>query len=459
MKQMILKSGILLCCVLLLAACSNAESTTNSFPETQSAVIHQSTDPVIPESESFLNMKMALPSTGIFGGELSGNDDGAYCLLPNTQDYSARLLYYDYATQQLIFLSNQMVVTNDEENPGWIEDTFGGACPIAANGKLYVVKYGKSPIPSINYEGSPSFLLQMEPNAANRKMLTVPQGCLFQYNTGIAADGNDLYLLMTDYDAAAMQITDVSLCRAEFDANRFNRLCSFGVDKNTAIIGVCPDGIIIQRSWLSAEYANSDRQEQLSHLQYTLECYSLSQNKLFDTHFSWSQGELSFVLGRGIVYYTKMGDVRLYSHDLQTGEEKILKNNLLDGIPSHNDTKVFLTGEIFDDHITFLVSDGELSNYYSYSLLTQEILPLSLTFEYEGGNLPVWISAENTEYFMVNNGFTNLHCSATGTDGTYYTFDSVMTRYALIKKKDYWNSIPNYIFFDDTLLQSNDLLQ
>ena len=33
-------------------------------------------------------------------------------------------------------LSNQVLPTNDEENPGWIADIFGGAAPIAVNGNF-----------------------------------------------------------------------------------------------------------------------------------------------------------------------------------------------------------------------------------------------------------------------------------------------------------------------------------
>lgn len=47
--------------------------------------------------------------------------------------------------------------------------------------------------------------------------------------------------------------------------------------------------------------------------------------------------------------------------------------------------------------------------------------------------------------------------SATGTDGTFYVYDSTVTRYTLIKKEADRNSVPNYIFFDDALLRDRDL--
>lgn len=71
--------------------------------------------------------------------------------------------------------------------------------------------------------------------------------------------------------------------------------------------------------------------------------------------------------------------------------------------------------------------------------------------------MSVGIIAENEEYFLVHNGFVPLRLSATGTDGSFYTFDASTPRYALIKKEDYWNSVPNYILFDDSLFRSLSL--
>ena len=82
-------------CIVLLSACTNSnEVNTNSFsdiPEPTTQI--ESTD---SGTSAPLEMTMALPSTGIFSTEISGNQDGAYYILPNTNDYSAQLLYYLY---------------------------------------------------------------------------------------------------------------------------------------------------------------------------------------------------------------------------------------------------------------------------------------------------------------------------------------------------------------------------
>lgn len=439
-------------CIVLLSACTNSnEVNTNSssdIPEPTTQI--ESTD---SGTSAPLEMTMALPSTGIFSTEISGNQDGAYYILPNTNDYSAQLLYYDYATLQLIYLSDQVVVTNNDENPGWIEDIFGGAVPLAVNEKLYIIKYGKSPIPNINYDGSPTFLLQMEPNAANRIKLSVPQGSLLPYSSGIAADGSNLYLLLLDYDSQKMQITNTTLCCTDFNKNKMNRLCSLGNQKDWSIIGTYSEGLILQCSWLSSEHSSQDSDDQLSNLHYELQLYSLHDNCLIDTNFTWKQGELSLVINQDIIYYVKKGDLRLYAHSLQTGKDLVVSDNLYGSDSSDSSGSVMLVGEIHDNNIVFSNLNEQ---YFCYNLATKKTMPLLLSYEYDGGTIPVSIMAENEQYFLVNTGIVTLSRSATGTDGSIYNIDYPITDYKLIKKEDYWNSVPNYLSFDITQLQSNN---
>lgn len=53
----------------------------------------------------------------------------------------------------------------------------------------------------------------------------------------------------------------------------------------------------------------------------------------------------------------------------------------------------------------------------------------------------------------MNNGMKALQRTAYGTDGSFYTMESNEPQYALIEKADYWNSISNYLAFDDSLLE------
>lgn len=504
----------LLSAVLLLAAllflgtgCSASSPQSGQAPPAQSGgdLSASAADPASQGADALPafsgTMTMALRGDGFSGGMIAGTGDGAYTLLPSTEDFSARILYYDYATRQLIYLSNQVLVTNDEENPGWIEDVFGGAVLLTANDRLYVVKYGKSPLPSIGYEGSPTCLLQMEPNAANRKTLTVPPDSLLSYSTGIAADGENLYLIFFDYDAAAMQISGRSLRRTCFGEDRLETLFAFDAGWDGIIAGVYPEGLVLRRSQVPAEYADARLADQMPYMQYAFQLYSLRENRLSDTDFSWKQGELSLAMDdTGTVYFVKSGETRLYARDLQTGKEWVVAENLIGEDPGHpnnqenpedqedrenqEDAKnqenqenpenpqdpettknpedpndlpdagrnIWLTGEIYNGHILFTVSDEAHTRYYAYEPETQKTLPLTLSFEHEGGEMFVSIKAESDEYFLVFTGFVTTQHAATGTDGTFYTVDAESFEYMLIQKEDYWNSVPNYLPFDDSLL-------
>lgn len=397
-------------------------------------------------------MQMAI-SAGSFP-VISGNNEGAYYIWANSQDTSGLTLYYDYASRQLVHLSNQVLPTNDEENPGWIADIFGGAVPIAANGKYYVLKYGKAPMPTVQYEGSPSILLEMEPNAANRRSLTLPNGALFQSYSGIAADGADLYLLVTSFDSSTFQTTEVSLCRADFNQSKWETLCTFDTqEKDVTIIGVYPEGLILQRSFFPVEYNDADIGEQIEHLSYEIQLYSVAGGSLYDMDFCWDQGDLSFVLDGSVVYFVRSGETALRAYDLLEQTETVLTENILESTGAAQTGSVFLMGEMHDGRFRFSVTQNDTSTYYSYSVSDGMVLPMNLSYSYMGAEMPVLIVSESEQYFLVNYGMKSLQRAAYGTDGTFYTMQADEQRYALIEKSDYWNSIPNYLEFDDSLLE------
>lgn len=209
----------------------------------------------------------------------------------------------------------------------------------------------------------------------------------------------------------------------------------------------------MQCSWLSSEHSSQDSDDQLSNLHYELQLYSLHDNCLIDTNFTWKQGELSLVINQDTIYYVKKGDLRLYAHSLQTGKDLVVSDNLYGSDSSDSSGSVMLVGEIHDNNIVFSNLNEQ---YFCYNLATKKTMPLLLSYEYDGGTIPVSIMAENEQYFLVNTGIVTLSRSATGTDGSIYNIDYPITDYKLIKKEDYWNSVPNYLSFDITQLQSNN---
>lgn len=102
-----------------------------------------------------------------------------------------------------------------------------------------------------------------------------------------------------------MQITNTTLCCTDFNKNKMNRLCSLGNQKDWSIIGTYSEGLILQCSWLPSEHSSQNSDNQLSNLHYELQLYSLHDNCLIDTNFTWKQGELSLVINQDTIYYVK----------------------------------------------------------------------------------------------------------------------------------------------------------
>ena len=158
----------------------------------------------------------------------------------------------------------------------------------------------------------------MEPNAASRKKADCAAGCLLSYNTGIAADGQNLYLLLLDYDANAIQITNTALCRTNFDENKLERLCQLGKEREGNIIGVYPEGLFYSARGFHPNMPVTIFKTS-PHLQYELQLYSLRENRLTDTGFAWTQGRAFFhSKARDCLFCKSGGACPVCTHNLQT---------------------------------------------------------------------------------------------------------------------------------------------
>ena len=106
----------LLSVCLLFSACGGQSA---SFPDNSSASSEWQGTPNAVESETQPEMQMAMPAGSL--PMIAGNNEGAYYIWANGQDPSGLTLYYDYASRQLIHLSNQVLPTNDEEIPDGLQ--------------------------------------------------------------------------------------------------------------------------------------------------------------------------------------------------------------------------------------------------------------------------------------------------------------------------------------------------
>lgn len=388
---------------------------------------------------------MATDSAGM--QMIAGGKSGAYYLLEAVGTDGAQIIYLDYATRQQIPWSNQMTVTQDETNPGWIPDRSGGVRPMVAGETLYVAKYGRVSLPKANFEGWPTFLYRMAADGTARKTITLPRDILLEMSTGVATDGDHLYLLASSFDDKGFRDT-YYLYRTDFEKEKMVELHSMEAGSRYHLVGVYSHGLVLQQTTLDIAYKDLSYEEQIQHYEYRLLLYSLADNTLVPTDFTWAQGELSCVFGHGMIYYLATGSRALYRYDLATGK----RSHLLDiSTPEiGEDWAVGLSGEDYGDHLLAWASgekEGE-SAMLGIDLATGKTSPMTLSYEYDMGEMPVYIQAQTDTQFLVSIKMED-RATTVILEGNPHTIYPRVTTYALIDKADYWANRPNYILFED----------
>ena len=87
------------------------------------------------------------------------------------------------------------------------------------------------------------------------------------------------------------------------------------------------------------------------------------------------------------------------------------------------------------------LNEGDL---FRGSLESHAITNVSLMCNYHG-NRYIWLQWETPTEFLVINGENRYTQTLYAPDGTTYQEEQIEPQFALIKKEDYWNSVPNYI--------------
>lgn len=137
--------------------------------------------------------------------------------------------------------------------------------------------------------------------------------------------------------------------------------------------------------------------------------------------------------------------------EMDSGEQTIICNNL----PYYSSDTSFIQG-IYDGKILVDITRADEktreidSHRYSVDCSSGEIAELSLTIQ--NGNLieylPVLGSATEEE-FLVINGYEQHEIMLAGNDGTYYSTQVSLPRYAFINKNNYWSNIQKFDFIKD----------
>ncbi len=412
---------LLVCAVLFTSCRAKAPDDGNSSPGGSAQ----------PGGEP--TWRLVTPSRGF--SLYSGNGQGAYHVENTGKDFSGHLVYHDYGTMQEIYLSPQLDVTFDEQNPGWIADTSGGVFPIATDDALYVFIYG------LNSSEHPARLLRMNPDASDRKEITLTGGYSVELYSAVASYGGELYFIAQKYRGDTGEIESVALVRSDFKNGELVEVRGLDSGTDTFLVGVCEDGMILQKSTdTDSEYGFSIVDETGAETALPLRWDAHSQTK-------------AVCDGKIVLCENEAGRVSVF--DIATGET----NEVLD-LETYG---AYIAEEPWDGHVILDVYEtaegGEMSEdpvqiqvvkRLYVDLETGETGTLTLTRPtVQLGDVYIRIFLETEHDFLVEYQTHSEEQVAYAPGGSEYMHKVTVSDLALIAKDDFWNSVPNYRPFAD----------
>ena len=124
---------------LVLCSCQKVPSEIKESTQSENT---QSSPSKVSSNDEYTKGDLSIISSynGIIASAYAGTEDGCYEIYYRSRG-DGNIFYYDYATEQLVYLSNQTNSDHlDETDSSWLSSTAGGCYPIVGGDKLYLFK-------------------------------------------------------------------------------------------------------------------------------------------------------------------------------------------------------------------------------------------------------------------------------------------------------------------------------
>ncbi len=379
-----------------------------------------------------------ISNTSGYGSNNTGNSLGFFTVERDSEN-SAHVEFLDLETKQRIFLSNQINVTFDEQNPGWIDDIDPGATPMVTEDYLFLISSRDF------FLERKEKIIKMDLNGGNRKTVEV-DGFINPY--GVITDGDEIYftMLMSGQDGRSL---GESLYKSDFDNGTVTELCKVSNAEEYSNIMSVTDDKMFFRVFRETETEISSE----------IFSYDISDNEYKSTDFSFMVNDIAndrtmvtfYKLYQDEIFYMQAPEYDLKARNLLTGEEKIIAN-FKDRFTLPYSRPDF-TQNVYDGKLMVGIENGnDISDGFVYDVETGEIFDFELFRESpfmsaELGQEPVRILASAGDYYLVHSRVETFVREFI--DGEHEIRDHVE---GLILKEDYWNNNPNFIDIEDTTL-------
>lgn len=427
---------------------------TTSWQKTTNSSSASTTTNLEEDIEIEPNLQIISAQVGLLMSGVAGTQDGAY-ELRSYYDGTADIIYYDYKTQQAVFLSPNPNVQHDESSTAFIPTTLGGVFPAASDDKFFAIKMGSPEMVQRNGKAGIPMIYQMDLSGANRITYTFPEKYIIDVQSAIAYGNENLYLMALSYDLESHAVAYNTLIRVNANKGECVELYKFGADQMVTIEGTYKNCLVVHI--VTSPDNVSDLSSKETFLQRTHEICLLPVNpsQPKESIFKWKQPEASVLFYNGKVYVLPQTNLSVYSIDIVSKEKQIICEEIFAEGFVVNSASFFDEGR--DNHLFLRLYDSGHNNAQAVTLdlNTQQFSPLKLYYEEYGAQQLVGIFAESENEFLVCTGKDSMQIEFKSPDGTPESGEMNYFIYKLIAKKDYWAGIPQYKEFENNTLANS----
>lgn len=403
------------------------------------------------DAESELSLQIVSAQVGLLMSGVAGTKDGAY-ELRSYYDGTADIIYYDYKTQQAVFLSPNPNVQHDESSTAFIPTILGGVFPAASDDKFFAIKMGSPEMIQRDGKDGTPMIYQMDLSGANRVTYTLPEKYIIDMQSAIAYGNGDLYLMALSYDLESHAVAYNTLVRVNANKGECVELYKFGADQVVTIEGTYKNHLVVHTITLPNNASEISSAEVFLQRTHEICLLPVNSSQTKETIFQWKQPEASVLFYNGKIYVLPQNSLSVYSIDVASRKEQVICEKVSAEGFVVNTAGFFDEGR--DNHLFLRLYDSShnTSQEVALDLDTQQLLPLKLYYDEYGAQQLVGIFAESENDFFVCTGKDSMEIEFKAPDGTPETGEMNYFVYKLIAKEDYWAGIPQYREFENNTL-------
>lgn len=450
MKQLILEIIASVCALCMLAGCaapaaSPGADAGESGPAAGGAGSVQA--PLSPGAAG--GLRLVTSDTAYFT-QSPGTENGWY-YIDRGATYNANLRYIDYATAQDIYLSSRPEADHlTPEDDSYIASVMAWGEVFPVGDSLFLLRTGSPAASDRAMPDATAAIWRMEPSGARRTELYIGSAAEM-LTTAVAADGRSLYVVdrCVGMDSGKPVQSDHLL---QIDQQTGNLQDLFCLPDGAELTGAWDDLLVFRT--IADEAPTDENGQPAGPPVFRVTYYT----------YSPSTGEWRELCQWPV-------DGRCCAH--VWNDVLVLGNNAARTVTLLRLSDGSVTAEYpFPDAVTTETTEGYFSfegcrdgrflfwDYFAGAIHSVDLATgawstvTTLTYmDPDKQDLrPVWICAENTEEFLVCRNktiITRRYFDAN--DGSVYEMDTAQPEYALMRKADYWNGVPDYrpVTFND----------